>query len=188
MSMPAMEQSPDQEIPFMSRKYATLLVALFWIRFPFGGEIHEAASGGDLEKVETLVKVNPALVNSRDTDPRWGINGQTPLGLAAGYDRKSVVEFLLANKADVNGTNAQGMTPLYCAAADGNKEIVELLLAKKANFLLKSCSGETPLHSAVRNGHKEVVELLLANGADFHATDNDGNTPLHDAAQYFIRV
>jgi ankyrin repeat protein len=115
----------------MNRKLvAVTLIALAWSSLAFCGEIHDAAKSGDLEKVKTLLKANPDLVFSKDT------NGWTPLHLAS---TKAVAEFLLANKADVNDNkNGYGWTPLHAAAANGFKDVVELLLADKADVNAKA--------------------------------------------------
>ena len=55
---------------------------------------------GDGEKVKALLKGNPDLVFSKDT------NGWTPLHFAADRGDKDLVELLLANKADVNAKAA----------------------------------------------------------------------------------
>jgi ankyrin repeat protein len=84
-------------------------------------EIHDAAKRGDLEKVKALLKDNPNLVSSRDT------NGWMPLHAAASNGHKDVVELLLANKAEVNAKNTNGATPLHLAASAGHKDVAELL-------------------------------------------------------------
>ncbi len=81
----------------MNRKLvAVTLVALVWSSLAFCGEIHDAAQNGDLAKVKALLKANPDLVSSKDT------NGMTPLHCAAVKGHKDVAELLLANKAEVN--------------------------------------------------------------------------------------
>jgi len=160
----------------------SLFAAAFWSNVAIGGEIHEAAAGGDLEKIKALVHSNPDLINSKDTDREPGLYSETPLDLAVAYDRQEIVEFLLANQADVNAIDYDGRTPLH-VASDG--KVVELLLAKGANINARGKDGETPLHTAARNGHADMVKLLLAKKADFKARDNLGNTPLHDAAEFF---
>jgi ankyrin repeat protein len=60
-------------------------------------------------------------VNTKDED------GETPLHLAAKYDQKAMVEFLLTKGANVNTKDNNGCTPLSLAA-EGHKSIVELLL------------------------------------------------------------
>src|SRR5580692_5638508 len=87
--------------------------------------IFDATENGDLEKVKSLLKDNPDLVFSKDT------NGATPLFWAAANGRKNVAELLLTDKADVNAKDNQGETPLHEAAWDGNEAIAERLLAGK---------------------------------------------------------
>jgi len=171
----------------MKIAFSTLPVvaAIIWSNLAFCGEIHDAAAGGDLEKVKALVNANRDLVNSKDTNLMPGLYSETPLHLAVFYDRKDIVEFLLTNKADVNAKDDGGRTPLYGAALVGDINIMELLLANGADVNVKDSGGETPLHAAAGNDHPDMVKLLLANKVDFTARDNRGNTPLHDAAESF---
>jgi hypothetical protein len=63
-----------------------------------------------LAKVKALLKDNPGLISSRDSR-----DGYTPLLPAAAYDRKDVVEFLLAKNAEVDAKdNGVGWTPYLC--------------------------------------------------------------------------
>jgi ankyrin repeat protein len=166
----------------MNKKFAVVILAvLICTRLAFCGEIHDATKSGDLEKVKALLKANPDLVNSKDS------NGETPLHIAAAKGYKDVAELLLANKADVNAKDSTDETPLHDAATDGHKEVVKLLLANRADVNAKDNDGLTPLHEAASQPqkgvleYKDVVELLLANKADVNAKDNDGLTPLHYA-------
>jgi hypothetical protein len=126
----------------------------------FCGPIHDAARTGDLAKVKSLVAEHPDLVSSKDEQ-----YGQTPLHIAVFNGHKDVVEFLLANKADVNARAKNGSTPLHLAAGKGNKEIVELLLANKAELNAVDNDGWTPLHSATLFKQQEIEDLLTAKGA-----------------------
>jgi len=62
------------------------------------GQLLECAKSGDLDQVKRLMGAFPHLVNCRDIDGRHS----TPLHFAAGYNRVSVVEYLLAHGADVH--------------------------------------------------------------------------------------
>ena len=57
--------SRRSRFPILQRT-ALVLVALACGNFAFGGEIHDAASHGDLEKVRALLKENRDLVFSED--------------------------------------------------------------------------------------------------------------------------
>ena len=194
---------------------AALLIALACSCLASGGEIDEAVRDGDSAKVKALVKDNPELVFSKDT------NNWTPLHYAAWFGHKDVAELLLANKANVNAKNNYGWTPLHGAAVKGqedvaallldekaevnatdkdsftplhfavqagHKDVVELLLANKAEVNTKGINGSTPLHDSVSKDHKDIVELLLAHGAEVNAKDSDGRTPLHLALKSYRDV
>ena len=115
-----------------------------------------AAKAGDLEKVKALLKGEPKLVFSTDT------NGMTALHLAAHNGHKDMAEFLLASKAKVEAKNNNGATPLHSAAAFGDKDTAKLLLANKAEVDAEANDGRTPLHWAAFPENKHVAELLRA--------------------------
>jgi ankyrin repeat protein len=158
------------------QRAAVTLIALAWSSLAFCGEIHDAASKGDLEKVKALLNGNADLVFSKDED------SHTPLYYAVNTMRKDMVELLLAKGANVNAKENYGWTPLCYAAGRCNKVMVEVLLANKADPEAENNDGQTPLHNAAQIGCKEVVELLLANKAKVNAEDHYGMTPLHSAA------
>lgn len=151
------------------------MIALVWSSVTFGGAIHDAALDGDLEKVKSLLKANPDLVNSKNK------NGRTPLYLAASKGHKDVAELLLANKAQVDAKDNFDITPLSIAVEGGYKDIAVLLLAHKADVNGKDWMGFTPLHEAATFGYKDIAVLLLANHAEINATNKRGWTPLHNA-------
>jgi ankyrin repeat protein len=135
-----------------------MLVALAWSSLAFCGQIHDAAAAGDLAKVKALLKDNPDLVFSKNT------NGWTPLHIVAFEGHKAVAEVLLANKAEVNAKDNKGQTPLHWAASAGSKDVAELLLANKAEVNAKDNNRWTPLYSAVVNSHTNVADLLRQHG------------------------
>lgn len=61
-------------------------------------QILEAAKAGDLDQVQRFLESFPNIVNCRDLDGRHS----TPLHFASGYNRVSVVQFLLDQGADVH--------------------------------------------------------------------------------------
>jgi ankyrin repeat protein len=142
----------------VSRFAAVPLVALAWSSFAFCGQIHTAASTGDLLKVKALLHDNPKLISSLDA------NGFTPLYVAALRRQTEMVALLLANKADVDAKNKDEETPLHAAAGMRAKEVVALLLANKADVNAKDNDGKTSLRYTAKWGHKDVAELLRQHG------------------------
>jgi TonB family protein len=165
---------------FQAFRHATVSLAMLaWSMVAICGPIHEAARNGDLERVKMLLKDTPELVSSKDDLSAYGY---TPLHWAASKDHKDVVEFLLANDAEVNVRDNHGSTPLHIAAQLGLTSMMEFLLANKAEINARDNINWMPLHIAVVGAKKEVAQLLLADKAEANAKDNNGYTPLHMAA------
>ncbi len=157
---------------------------------------------GDLEKVEALVKDNPALLN------RSNILGRTPFWDAIAEGRMEIARFLWnqSNKDDAMAAAAVGDLPalqrlvsdspallkstdhiewtlLHQAAHCGHAEVVAWLLANGTE-LLPDRDSWTPLHVAARYGHADCVEVLLPHVQDLNARGTWwGNTALHLAAE-----
>uniref|UniRef100_H3A867 Poly [ADP-ribose] polymerase n=1 Tax=Latimeria chalumnae TaxID=7897 RepID=H3A867_LATCH len=132
----------------------------------------EAAKAGDLETVKQLC--NPQNVNCRDLEGRHS----TPLHFAAGYNRVSVVEYLLHHGADVHAKDKGGLVPLHNACSYGHYEVAELLVRHGASVNVADLWKFTPLHEAAAKGKYEICKLLLKHGADPTKKNRDGNTPL----------
>uniref|UniRef100_A0A669PWR0 Poly [ADP-ribose] polymerase n=1 Tax=Phasianus colchicus TaxID=9054 RepID=A0A669PWR0_PHACC len=156
----------------------------------------EASKAGDLETVKQLC--SPQNVNCRDLEGRHS----TPLHFAAGYNRVSVVEYLLHHGADVHAkdkgdfavfksslsvisgdlkldwNNMSGLVPLHNACSYGHYEVAELLVRHGASVNVADLWKFTPLHEAAAKGKYEICKLLLKHGADPTKKNRDGNTPL----------
>jgi ankyrin repeat protein len=137
-------------------------------------DIFEAAATGKSDHVAALLAQDASLANTYAPD------GFTPLGLAAFFGRREVVELLLQQGADVNAVsrNVSGYTALTGAVAGGHREIVATLLAHGARADHRYGPGYTPLHEAAASGKLEIARLLLEHGADPNAHTDDGKTPL----------
>jgi uncharacterized protein len=141
-------------------------------------DVFEASAVGDLETVRRLVGGDRSLVNA------FAADGFYPLGLAAFFGHRAIVEFLLKNGADVKmaARNAQKVTALHGATARRDVEIVRMLLAAGADPNARQERGFAPLHDAAANGSEPLVELLLKHGARADAKADDGKTPGEMAA------
>lgn len=82
-------------------------------------QLLEASKSGDLVAVKRIISLNPRIVNCRDIDGRHS----TPLHFAAGYNRISVVEYLLENDADVHASDKGGLVPLHNSSSYGHLEV-----------------------------------------------------------------
>jgi ankyrin repeat protein len=100
-----------------------------------------------------------------------GVDGTTPLHLAAYEEDLEAVVRLIRSGADVKAANRYGVTPLSLACASGNAAVVESLLKAGADPNTVLPGGETVLMTAARAGSGEAVKALLARGADVNARE-----------------
>jgi len=144
-----------------------------------------AAQGGRLKTVRSLVEVSKVDINTTDQ------YGRTGLYLAAEAGHLDVVEYLLLNNAPINqitGAMTTGWTPLHAAANAGHLDVVRHLIQQGADVNLLTGRHETPSILAARAGYDanksgdtlvanfndvalqqryaEIVYLLMIHGAD----------------------
>jgi len=93
-------------------------------------------------------------------------------------------QFLLAQRADPNASNAQGSTVLHLAALKGNENNARLLLLAGADKNRQNEFGLTPAHCAVLRGNANIIQLLADQSADVNRGDSCNLTPLHYAVYY----
>jgi len=112
------------------------------------------------------------------TDPNKG------LYKASIVDETDVVEFLLANGANINYINkVNNQTALHIVAELGYLTLTQFLIGKNAEIDLKSSDGGmTALQYASKYNHLPIVQLLIENNASLDETDNAGQTALQMAA------
>jgi hypothetical protein len=98
---------------------------------------------------------------------------------AAASGEIRLLDYLLANGADVNTRTRSGQSPLGAAAAAGQVDAAKLLIARGAYLENRRLiTLETPLIEAAQMNHTDIVELLLEHGADMKAQDVMGLTAL----------
>ncbi len=104
--------------------------------------------------------------------------GDTPLTLAARYDRKWQTRLLISRGASVNLANADMQTPLLIAAMYDFRDLLDFLVgAGRADVRTADRRGATALDYFAMAHDSRAVQTLLDNGADPSATDING----HDA-------
>ncbi|HVH28932.1 MAG TPA: ankyrin repeat domain-containing protein [Vicinamibacterales bacterium] len=94
----------------------------------------------------------------------------------------AAVRSLIAQRVDIDATEADGSTALHWAAQRDNLEIASLLLAAGANAKAANRYNVTPLFLAATNGNAAIIERLLRAGADAKSTSQEGETALMTAS------
>lgn len=129
------------------------------------GEIHKAASKGDVARMVALLKDHPELVNSKDS------LGNTPLHLTAEHNQPEAMALLLANGAEVDALNGYGEAPLNLAMRSyGHTETLRLLIRYGANLNRIDKYDTMPLAYAMQRARStaewDTVRMFLLNGAN----------------------
>jgi ankyrin repeat protein len=131
------------------------------------------------------------------------INLNTELGHASFFGHWKVVDFLIAQGADVNHAKPDtGETPLHSALCKAGRPyflyVIKLLVENGADVNAKTIpggesgafmrdvrtKGETPLHRAAAYGDEAMIGYLLDHGADKQARDAHGNSPISWASEH----
>tara|TARA_E500000331_G_scaffold320783_1_gene334575 strand:+ start:206 stop:1237 length:1032 start_codon:yes stop_codon:yes gene_type:complete len=109
-----------------------------------------------------------------------GLNGSTPLMMAAQNGEVLVVQALLDRSVDLDSTNNSGWTALMFAAREGHASVVDQLLDAGAapNLESQRITGNTmapypqttALREALDSGHLDIARSLLERGANVDAT------------------
>ncbi|MDF1794932.1 MAG: ankyrin repeat domain-containing protein [Coxiellaceae bacterium] len=109
-------------------------------------------------------------------------HGVTPLMHAAQKGRMEVVEYLLAESADISAKDRYGWTAFDHAVRNNimTPELLKKLHSPEQNI---NSGPITPLICVAANGNVEVAEYLLANGAKLELTDSRGDTAFHIAVK-----
>jgi uncharacterized protein len=158
---------------------------------------------GNAERVKEVLKTDPSLARTTDKD------GVSVLLKAVYYNRKEVIEILLAARNDldifeasatgrtgrveelikkdhslVNAFAVDGFYPLGLAVFFKHPETVKVLLDAGAdvNAQARNPMKVRPIHAAAAAAQIEVTRALIERGADVNARQEEGYTPLHEAA------
>ena len=123
--------------------------------------LFKAAKKGDVETIQFLLNQGIGV----DLSDEQNLN-QTALMVAAIYNQKEVITFLLKARAKVDLQDNAGNTALIYAAEQ--IEITKLLVEAGANIHLKNNNGYTALMFALRNRSRKTFDFLLDAGSDAH--------------------
>ena len=142
----------------------------------------QAVRERDGAKATELLKApGSTVINFRDD------RGEGALHILAGRRDLEWLNFMIAQRADVNLGNRAGDTPLIIASRIGFLEGVELLLSSRAQVDRTNRLGETALIIAVQQRHMPVIRRLVEAGADPNKTDNATGRSARDYARLDAR-
>ena len=106
-------------------------------------------------------------------------DGQTPVHIAAEWNRKHMLRRLIELGANTNMGNDTGDTPLHIAVSSGNVYCAILLCScNRTDINISNLRGETPIFVACSFSNIECLDLLINKGADANIASNKGKTPM----------
>jgi len=158
-----------------------------------GNGFFEASASGDLPALRKLfdggLLSNRPEINGRDA------TSKTALMHAVTCGNRTVIEYLLVKRADVQAVDSSKRSALHHASKRGKvrrgpegdasqAEAVTLLVRAKAALEARDHNGCTALMVAVENGIDTVIEKLLRSSADASARDNEGQSSLDYAERF----
>ena len=113
--------------------------------------------------------------------------GRTPLMIAAQYQHKEIVEYLLSRlNIDVNKQDVEGFTALQYACQNGSVCVLDLLLGVKDIDVMKAQRfGMTPWLWACQKGLTKIVTRLSSDSrVDLKSVDDESWNGAHFAAHH----
>jgi ankyrin repeat protein len=143
--------------------------------------VYEAATVGDLERLEALLKADPVLASSFDE------GGTTALHLAAFFGQLGAAQTLLDHGAPISimsrveSPHIPKNTPLHAALAGRAHAVAELLIERGADVTAIDSAGLAPIHHAAFGGSMAMTEKLLKLGVEVNPRDKRGFTPYGQA-------
>ncbi|CAO2641625.1 Adhesion G protein-coupled receptor E1 [Lemmus lemmus] len=139
------------------------------------GELHRAASVGDVASVERLINGSEHHINESDRRGRTALHYSCAhnhpavvMLLATQRDNVECVSILLMHGADPHIIDFTGDAALHHAVCRGNTEIASKLLYHKANIDAETEYGLTPYKLALFEKQHGMAEFLIKNGAKVH--------------------
>lgn len=112
--------------------------------------------------------------------------GESPLILAAKYQKIGVVQYLLRREANINLPDDRGNTPILMACSHQRNlslEIIETLIKANANIDDHSRKGSNCLNKSIAQGNIALFNFLLENGASVNPSYKSADSPLHLAVK-----
>lgn len=154
-------------------------------------DIEQAASAGDIEELDAILRTRPDLVNI-------STYGGPPLHIAAKYNHPLLIKYLLDHGADPNGRAASNgikqCNALHWACLWGSRDAAAALIDE--GFAIEDRNdyfSSTPLHWAAmgsrqmhapeqKGDYKGTVLVLIEHGATINTSDLRGRSAVSVAS------
>lgn len=160
----------------------------FDINLEIGDEtpLSYAASSGKIDWVEWLID-HGANVDGPISGGQSTLSSPLMEAIWGRHDAAAIVDILVDNGADVNGTRnyevKDGLivaSSVHLAIITADMGVLRALLRRDANVNLEGDNYGIPLKKATVDGNVEVIRLLVSHGADINAVVQ-GIPVLHEA-------
>lgn len=103
--------------------------------------------------------------------------------IAAGKDNDTILNEIIAQGIDLNGSNENGTTPLMSAVQNDAATCMATIIGESVDVDAQDNLGKTALFHAVDRGNNTSVQTLLAAGATIEIEDHSARTPFVVAIQ-----
>ncbi|KAH6827466.1 hypothetical protein C2S53_002503 [Perilla frutescens var. hirtella] len=143
--------------------------------------LHIATMWGQAGILEEVLKINPRLARSLDSEKK------SPLHIAAEEGSVEIASKLVSRAPAMCWLrDCHGMYPIHIAATNGHAEVLEELIRQDPlPAREKADRGQTALHLCVKHGQLRALQVLMNRlGELVFSEDDDGETLLHLAVRY----
>ena len=89
-----------------------------------------------------------------------------PLHFATLYGNIEMINFFIANSADINSKSDYDETPLYIASLFDHYEVAILLIGEGCDVNIADEDGRSPLFIALQKEYRDIAKLLIKSEAD----------------------
>lgn len=146
--------------------------------------IHLASRYGKLEIVQLIIKKDASLLNLKDQ------YNQTPILFSAAFGHEELVNYFVAQGAELNGTthalesNDHGNAPIHWAVKNKHPHVAQCLINYGVDINLRTGHLKHLIHHVSELGYLTLVQMLLNKNPNLlNLTDEFGQTSISWAAR-----